>query len=270
MRSSTQILMMSTFLAASSCTALRASAVVVTQYGAVVRPGSGAVMPRPAVKNLARPGIVCARTWNEASVVSRPRLRAAPIPKYARRRRSSISIWRVWLRWVCVSMIAGITVLPARFTRVAPAGTRTSAALPTCTKRAPFTTNDAFSIGVRPSPTMTRAPSKTATPVAGACPRAVTDAAATATRTSRFTTPSLLLFVGVRGLRRLRLTLRLQRLVLLVVEVRDVHPGVRHFVDRAVAEAHPLIRIRVVLIRLRVVVPGRHVDDRALRQQRRG
>ena len=31
-------------------------------------------------------------------------------------------------RWTCVSISIGITVLPARFTRVAPAGTRTSAA----------------------------------------------------------------------------------------------------------------------------------------------
>ena len=62
MRSSTQILTMSTFFAAFSSTALRASATVVTQYGAVVRPGSGAVIPRPAVKNLARPGIVSPRT----------------------------------------------------------------------------------------------------------------------------------------------------------------------------------------------------------------
>jgi hypothetical protein len=54
--------MMSIFFAASSCTALRASAVVVTQYGSVERPGSGAVMPRPAVKNRVRPGVVSART----------------------------------------------------------------------------------------------------------------------------------------------------------------------------------------------------------------
>src|SRR6516225_901468 len=45
-RSSTQNLMMSTFFAASSSTAWRASAAVVTQWGAVVRPGSGPVMPR--------------------------------------------------------------------------------------------------------------------------------------------------------------------------------------------------------------------------------
>ena len=33
-----------------------------------------------------------------------------------------MSASRVWLRWVWVSTMAGITVLPARLTRVAPAG----------------------------------------------------------------------------------------------------------------------------------------------------
>ena len=104
-----------------------------------------------------------------------------------------MSISRVWLRWVCVSMITGITVLPAKFTCVAPAGARTSAALPTCANRAPFTMNDAFSIGGRASPTMTRAPSKTVTPVAGVCPKAATaDAAMTvgARSFTRCTSPS--------------------------------------------------------------------------------
>ena len=55
-------------------------------------------------------------------------------------------------------MIIGITVLPARFTRVAPAGTRTSAAAPAWAIFAPSTTNVALSI-TRPSPTMSRAPS---------------------------------------------------------------------------------------------------------------
>src|SRR5712691_3969423 len=92
-----------------------------------------------------------------------------------------MSISRVWLRWLCVSRIPGITVLPARFTRVAPAGTRTSAARPTAVKRLPVTMNVAFSIGARPSPTMTRAPSKAITPVvAGACASIATDHAATA------------------------------------------------------------------------------------------
>ena len=81
-------------------------------------------------------------------------------------------------------MIAGITVLPARLTRIAPAGTFTSAARPTCTKRPPLTTMEAFSIGGRVSPTITRAPSKTVVLVAGDWPRAVTDHAALTTRTS--------------------------------------------------------------------------------------
>src|SRR5258705_9199082 len=83
----------------------------------------------------------------------------------------------------------GMTVLPARLTRVAPAGTRTSAARPTAVKRLPVTMNVAFSIGARPSPTMTRAPSKAMTP-AGACASIDADHAAmtaTAARTRSFT-----------------------------------------------------------------------------------
>jgi len=53
-------------------------------------------------------------------------------------------------------MIAGIAVLPARFTRVAPAGTLTPA--PACTIRAPSTTSVALS-ATRPSPTIRRTPS---------------------------------------------------------------------------------------------------------------
>ena len=119
-------------------------------------------MPRPAVKNLATPSGVCARTWNGSSVPSRPRLIAALMPKWARRRRSSMSASRVVLVCTCVSMMAGITVLPDRLTRVAPAGAFTAPAAPTWTKRVPSTTKVAFSI-VLPSPTMTRAPSKTVT-----------------------------------------------------------------------------------------------------------
>ena len=73
-RSSTQILMMSTFLAASSSTAARASAGDDTQCGAIVRPGSTPVMPRPAVKKRAAPGIfpsrVSSRIWKEIGIVS--------------------------------------------------------------------------------------------------------------------------------------------------------------------------------------------------------
>ena len=61
-----------------------------------------------------------------------------------------------------MSMIAGITVLPARLTRRAPAGTGTSPPRPTCMMRVPSTTNAAFSIAV-PSPTISGAPSNTVT-----------------------------------------------------------------------------------------------------------
>ena len=69
-----------------------------------------------------------------------------------------MSASRVSLRWTWVSTIIGITVLPARLTRVAPAGTRTSAAAPAWAIFVPSTTNVAFSI-TRPSPTISRAPS---------------------------------------------------------------------------------------------------------------
>ena len=39
------------------------------------------------------------------------------------------------------------------------------------------------------------------------------------------------------------------RRVVLVADVGDVHPGVRHLVDRAVAVAHPLIGIGIVRVR---------------------
>src|SRR5262245_61996090 len=80
-------------------------------------------------------------------------------------------------------MSDGITVLPARFTRVAPAGTRTSPVRPTAVNRLPVTTKVAFSIGARPSPTMTRAPSKTVTLF---CASVVSGSAAIAARTRSF------------------------------------------------------------------------------------
>src|SRR5439155_668525 len=55
----------------------------------------------------------------------------------------------------------------ARFTRVAPAGTRTSAALPALAIFVPSTINVAFSI-TRPSPTISRAPSNAVTACAAA------------------------------------------------------------------------------------------------------
>ena len=50
-------------------------------------------------------------------------------------------------------------------------------------------------------------------------------------------------------------------LVLSIRQVVDVHPGVRHLVDGAVAVADPLFGVGVVLVRLGVVVPGGDVDD---------
>ena len=58
--------------------------------------------------------------------------------------------------------------------------------------------------------------------------------------------------------------------VLRVGQVDDVHPGVGHLVHGAVAVAHPLIRIGIALVVLGVVVARRDVDDRALREGRRG
>ena len=79
---------------------------------------------------------------------------------------------RVGLRCTWVSISIGITVLPARLTRVAPGGTFTSAARPAATIRAPSTRSIAFSIGAPPSPTMRRAPSNAVTPVCARAGRA--------------------------------------------------------------------------------------------------
>src|SRR5215510_8820144 len=56
-------------------------------------------------------------------------------------------------------MSAGITVLPERSTRVAPAGGWRSPFFPTHVKVSPSTRNAELSIGALPSPTMRRAPS---------------------------------------------------------------------------------------------------------------
>src|SRR4029077_12430328 len=79
---------------------------------------------------------------------------------------------RVGLRCTWVSISIGITVLPARLTRAAPAGTLTSAARPAATMRAPSTRSTAFSIGAPPSPTMRRAPWNAVTPVCALAGRA--------------------------------------------------------------------------------------------------
>src|SRR5437867_3883321 len=68
----------------------------------------------------------------------------------------------------------------------------------------------------------------------------------------------------------LRLALRNERVVFLVTQISDVYPGVRHFVDRTIPIAHPLIRIGVVLVGPRVVVPRRHVYHGPLWEYRGG
>src|SRR6185503_10506435 len=89
-------------------------------------------------------------------------------------------------------MIVGITVLPVRLTRFAPAGAFTSAARPTCAILPAFTTMVALSI-TRPSPTITRAPSKTMTE--GVCASSAADnAQKVRTRIVRFMMPSHLTF----------------------------------------------------------------------------
>src|SRR5215475_106424 len=70
-------------------------------------------------------------------------------------------------------MSVGMTVLPARFTIVAPCGTRTSTAAPAWAILAPSTSSVPFSIEGRPSPTMIRTPSNAVT--VGAWARAGTD-----------------------------------------------------------------------------------------------
>ena len=58
------------------------------------------------------------------------------------------------------------------------------------------------------------------------------------------------------------------RLIIFFADVGDVHPGVRHLIDGAIAPADPLIGIRIVLVVGGVVVPRDRVDDGALGQHR--
>src|SRR5262245_53809744 len=71
-------------------------------------------------------------------------------------------------RWLCTSIIAGITVFPVRSTRAAPVGTSSSPLRPTRVNRVSSTMNAAFSIGGLPSPVISRAPSNTVTLAGGA------------------------------------------------------------------------------------------------------
>src|SRR5581483_3168278 len=59
------------------------------------------------------------------------------------------------------------------------------------------------------------------------------------------------------------------RFVLFVAHRIERQPVARHVVGRAIAEADPVPRIRVVFVGRRIVVPRDDVHDRARRQQRR-
>src|SRR5262245_62024094 len=72
----------------------------------------------------------------------------------------------------------------------------------------------------------------------------------------------LLLLAARRGVDRGLRPLGELFLELVVVVIGDVQPRVAHLVNRSIAPADPLIRIRVRLVVLRVVVPGEEVEDR--------
>src|SRR6516164_5808638 len=70
--------------------------------------------------------------------------------------------------------------------------------------------------------------------------------------------PLLLLLLGCQG----GLLVRGRPdLIILVRDIGDVHPDVSHFVHGSTTPAHPLFGVRVVLVGLGVVVPGRRVND---------
>src|SRR3954466_7062037 len=158
-------------------------------------------------------------------------LAAALTPNQARIFRSRISLSRVGLRWTWVSMIVGITVLPARFTRKAPAGTDTPC--PAWTILLPSMTSVAFSMTL-PLPTMSRTFSNAVTSArAGpAKPTRQTAAAAAIAFTRRIRTSP-----GYERLRRLFGDLVLQpRIDLVSVALEDlrlVGVGDRRLVDIA-------------------------------------
>src|SRR3954470_20374645 len=113
-------------------------------------------------------------------------LAAALTPNQARIFRSRISLSRVGLRWTWVSMIVGITVLPARLTRKAPAGTATP--WPACTILLPSMTSVAFSTTF-PLPTISRTPSNAVTSASAGLAKAATIAASAIAFSRRIGTP---------------------------------------------------------------------------------
>src|SRR6266508_351800 len=58
-------------------------------------------------------------------------------------------------------------------------------------------------------------------------------------------------------------------LIVRLLEIEQADPRKAHLIDRALSVADPVPRVRVVLVRRRVVVPRRNVNDGAGRQQRR-
>ena len=78
----------------------------------------------------------------------------------------SATFWNPTWPWRSTSV--GMTVLPVRSTRVAPAGACTSPRRPTCVNWLCSTMNAEFSMGALPSPVISRAPSKTVTAGDGA------------------------------------------------------------------------------------------------------
>src|SRR5262245_423602 len=80
---------------------------------------------------------------------------------------------------------------------------------------------------------------------------------------------SALLLLFLRGPGALLLALRRDAVEVFLAQIRHVHPGVRHLVDRAIAVPDPLPRIRIVLVGRRVVVPRGDHDDSALWEDRR-
>jgi hypothetical protein len=61
--------------------------------------------------------------------------------------------------WTCALIIAGITVLPVRVTRAAPGGAAIAPRRPAATIAPLETTKALSSIGTRPLPSTSRAPS---------------------------------------------------------------------------------------------------------------
>src|ERR1041385_7955226 len=57
--------------------------------------------------------------------------------------------------------------------------------------------------------------------------------------------------------------------ILSLAEVSYVHPCMGHLIHGAVAESYPLIGIGIIRVRAGVIVPRRHVNDSAFRQNGR-